>query len=86
MLLRPELKIVLMSATVDAQRFSQYLNDAPVLNVPGRTYPVDTKFLEDAIEFTHYTTSSVVKGGESDARENEDGQARIQPHHTKRPL
>lgn len=55
---RPELKVVLMSATVDANRFSRYLNDAPILNVPGRTFPVQTQYLEDAIELTHYTGSS----------------------------
>lgn len=43
-----------MSATVDAERFSSYFNRAPVLNVPGRTFPVTTKFLEDAIELTGY--------------------------------
>ncbi|KAF2996451.1 hypothetical protein E8E13_004010 [Curvularia kusanoi] len=54
---RPELKVILMSATVDAARFSRYLNDAPILNVPGRTFPVQTQFLEDAIELTHYAGS-----------------------------
>jgi ATP-dependent RNA helicase DHX29 len=43
-----------MSATVDAQRFSNYLEGAPVLNVPGRTFPVRTKYLEDAIEMSGY--------------------------------
>jgi ATP-dependent RNA helicase DHX29 len=57
MLTRPELKVILMSATVDANRFSNYLNQAPVLNVPGRTFPVQTKYLEDAIELTHYTAN-----------------------------
>ncbi|KAK7565571.1 P-loop containing nucleoside triphosphate hydrolase protein [Phyllosticta paracitricarpa] len=51
---RPELKVILMSATVDADRFSRYLDNAPILNVPGRTFPVQTKFLEDAVEMTHY--------------------------------
>jgi ATP-dependent RNA helicase DHX29 len=52
---RPDLKVVLMSATVDAQRFSKYLDGAPVLNVPGRTFPVQVKFLEDAVELTGYS-------------------------------
>ncbi|KAF2134411.1 P-loop containing nucleoside triphosphate hydrolase protein [Dothidotthia symphoricarpi CBS 119687] len=55
---RPELKVILMSATVDAARFSRYLNDAPILTVPGRTFPVQTRYLEDAIELTHYAGSS----------------------------
>jgi ATP-dependent RNA helicase DHX29 len=55
---RPELKVILMSATVDANRFSRYLNDAPIMTVPGRTFPVQTRYLEDAIELTHYAGSS----------------------------
>ena len=54
MLKRADLKVILMSATVDAQRFSKYLDNAPVLNVPGRTFPVTTKYLEDAIEVSGY--------------------------------
>ncbi|KAI0471161.1 helicase associated domain-containing protein [Xylaria cf. heliscus] len=52
---RKDLKVVLMSATVDAERFSNYLGRAPVLNVPGRTFPVQVKYLEDALEATGYT-------------------------------
>ncbi|KAF4342708.1 DNA RNA helicase (DEAD H box family II) [Fusarium beomiforme] len=52
---RKDLKVVLMSATVDADRFSAYLGGAPVLNVPGRTFPVQVRYLEDAIELTGYT-------------------------------
>ena len=58
MLRRPELKVILMSATVNASRFSKYLNNAPILNVPGRTFPVQTMFLEDAIELLHYSGGS----------------------------
>lgn len=38
---RPDLKIVVMSATLDAQKFQSYFNDAPLLAVPGRTHPVE---------------------------------------------
>ncbi|MCJ1259136.1 DEAH-box ATP-dependent RNA helicase prp43 [Lignoscripta atroalba] len=38
---RPDLKIVIMSATLDAQKFQTYFNDAPLLAVPGRTHPVE---------------------------------------------
>lgn len=47
---RPLLKVILMSATVDAERFSKYLAGAPILTVPGRTFPVLTKYLEDVLE------------------------------------
>jgi pre-mRNA-splicing factor ATP-dependent RNA helicase DHX15/PRP43 len=38
---RPDLKLVVMSATLDAERFQKYFNDAPLLTVPGRTFPVE---------------------------------------------
>ena len=38
---RPELKIVITSATIDVERFSKHFNDAPVISVSGRTFPVD---------------------------------------------
>jgi len=43
-----------MSATVDAERFSSYLGGCQVLTVPGRTFPVQTLWLEDAIEMSGY--------------------------------
>ncbi|CAE6422967.1 unnamed protein product [Rhizoctonia solani] len=55
---RPDLKIVLMSATVDADKISAYFggpNICPVLMVPGRTFPVKIQYLEDAVEFTKWT-------------------------------
>ncbi|OIW29260.1 P-loop containing nucleoside triphosphate hydrolase protein [Coniochaeta ligniaria NRRL 30616] len=55
LLRRKDLKVVLMSATVDADRFSNYLGGAPVLNVPGRTFPVRVSYLEDAVEITGYS-------------------------------
>lgn len=51
---RADLKLILMSATVDAKKFSTYLDGAPVLDIPGRTFPVQTSFLEDAIELTRH--------------------------------
>ncbi|KAJ9663718.1 DEAH-box ATP-dependent RNA helicase prp43 [Neophaeococcomyces mojaviensis] len=38
---RPDLKLIVMSATLDAQKFQRYFNDAPLLAVPGRTHPVE---------------------------------------------
>jgi len=59
---RSDLKVILMSATVNAQRFSNYLDHAPILNVPGRTFPVETKYLEDAIEETHFDPAASTRG------------------------
>lgn len=58
---RPDLKVVLMSATVDAQKFSSYLNGAPIIQVPGRTFPVEAQFLEDAIELTGHTNEDATE-------------------------
>ena len=68
---RPALKVVLMSATVNAEQFSKYLDGAPILNVPGRTFPVDTKFLEDAIEATSYYITGVTQN--EHMPDNDDG-------------
>lgn len=38
---RPDLKVIITSATIDAERFSRHFNNAPVLEVSGRTYPVE---------------------------------------------
>lgn len=58
---RKDLKVVLMSATVDADRFSNYFGGAKVLNVPGRTFPVNVNYLEDAVELTGHTVGKNVK-------------------------
>ncbi|KAJ3811403.1 P-loop containing nucleoside triphosphate hydrolase protein [Lentinula aff. lateritia] len=52
---RSDLKVVLMSATVDAEKISEYFGGCPMLHVPGRTYPVDVRYLEDAVEYTHWS-------------------------------
>ena len=52
---RPDLKIVLMSATLDAERISAYFDGCPTLAVPGRTFPVDVHYLEDVLEMCDYT-------------------------------
>lgn len=49
---RPELKVIVTSATIDPESFSNYFNNAPVVLVEGRTYPVEViyKPLEDLLE------------------------------------
>ncbi|TKF24275.1 ATP-dependent RNA helicase HrpA [Vibrio genomosp. F6] len=41
---RPDLKIIITSATIDPERFSNHFNKAPIIEVSGRTYPVDTRY------------------------------------------
>ena len=50
--LRDDLKILVMSATLDTTRLSAYLDDAPVLNAKGRMFPVTTKHLDRATKQT----------------------------------
>ncbi|KAG7338163.1 ATP-dependent helicase HrpA [Nitzschia inconspicua] len=48
------LKVVLMSATLDADRFAKYWRNAPNLHIPGRTFPVEDFMLEDVLQLTRY--------------------------------
>ncbi|MEE3661706.1 ATP-dependent RNA helicase HrpA [Brenneria sp. g21c3] len=41
---RPDLKIIITSATIDPQRFSRHFANAPIIEVSGRTYPVDVRY------------------------------------------
>ncbi|MEU6282006.1 ATP-dependent RNA helicase HrpA [Streptomyces sp. NPDC047028] len=48
---RPDLKVVITSATIDPERFSRHFGDAPIIEVSGRTYPVEVRYrplLEEA--------------------------------------
>ena len=53
--IRPDLKIILMSATLNADLFSGYFRGTPVLDIPGRTFPVEQIFLEDILEEVPYS-------------------------------
>ena len=44
---RPDLKVIVTSATIDVERFSQHFDNAPVIEVSGRTYPVDVHYVGD---------------------------------------
>ncbi len=42
---RPDLKLIVTSATIDTEKFSRHFNAAPVIEVSGRTYPVDIRYM-----------------------------------------
>ncbi|KAM0829421.1 hypothetical protein ACQ4PT_066891 [Festuca glaucescens] len=65
---RPDLRLVLMSATINADLFSKYFGEAPIMHIPGFTYPVAELFLEDILEKTSYKIKS--------ERENFQGNSR----------
>ena len=50
----PHLTVILMSATLDADRFASYWGNAPRMHIPGRTFPVEDFMLEDVLEMTGY--------------------------------
>jgi ATP-dependent helicase HrpA len=58
---RPDLKVIITSATIDPDRFSRHFDDAPVVEVSGRTYPVEVRY-RPLVE-------------EGDAEDDEDGVA-----------
>ena len=54
---RRDLKLIITSATIDPERFSRHFNDAPVISVEGRTYPVEVRYQS-------------IDGGEEEAEQN----------------
>lgn len=56
--LRPDLKVILMSATLNSSLFSSYFGNIPIVNIPGRTFPVEQIFLEDLLDRIEYVQES----------------------------
>ncbi|XP_013183775.2 3'-5' RNA helicase YTHDC2 [Amyelois transitella] len=55
-----DLKLILMSATMDTQIFSRYFNNCPVMTIPGRMFEVQRYFLEDILKITQYRTKKMI--------------------------
>ncbi|CAG4961770.1 unnamed protein product [Colias eurytheme] len=51
---RKDLRVILMSATLNADLFSAYFEKVPVLEIPGRTFPVEQIYLEEIMDRTNY--------------------------------
>ena len=51
---RPDLKVILMSATINSAEFSAYFSDCPMAHIPGRAFPVEAFYLEDVLQRTGY--------------------------------
>lgn len=56
------IRIVLMSATINQETFISYFNNAPVIEIPGFTHPVEDIYIEDAIQHLSYKPN-MVRGG-----------------------
>uniref|UniRef100_A0A4W3GAM7 DEAH-box helicase 8 n=1 Tax=Callorhinchus milii TaxID=7868 RepID=A0A4W3GAM7_CALMI len=55
---RPDMKLIVTSATLDAVKFSQYFYEAPIFTIPGRTYPVEVLYTKEPE--TDYLDSSLI--------------------------
>ena len=71
----PDLRVVLMSATVDTSLFSQYFGGCPVLEVYGRMFPVQEYFLEDCVQMLNFKpdpNTRKTRGGKGRADKDEE--------------
>lgn len=55
----PHLRLVLMSATLHTELFSAYFGGCPIVEVPGRMFPVEDLYLEDCLKLTGYQDAVV---------------------------
>lgn len=61
----PQLKVIIMSATIDTGIFQKYFRDAPCLNIPGFTFPVQVNFLDEILhDVRAYNTLEMCKSYE----------------------
>jgi len=58
---RPDLKVVVMSATIDTDKFSKYFGNAPVLTVPGRVFPVEIRYAKETPENGNMVKAAIEK-------------------------
>ncbi|XP_043942704.1 ATP-dependent RNA helicase A [Protopterus annectens] len=64
----PDVRVILMSATIDTSMFQEYFFSCPIIEVYGRTFPVQEYFLEDCIQMTQFVPPprDRRKGGKDD--------------------
>ena len=55
---RPDLKVIVTSATLDAVKFSEYFLEAPIFTIPGRTFPVEILYTREPE--TDYLDASLI--------------------------
>lgn len=67
---RDDLKVVLMSATLNAEKFSRYFNNCPMVHIPGYTFPVKEYLLEDVVEMLRFKPQHQPKQQRSRCRRN----------------
>ncbi|MCP3850779.1 MAG: ATP-dependent RNA helicase HrpA [Gammaproteobacteria bacterium] len=95
---RPDLKVIITSATIDTERFSQFFNNAPVIEVSGRTFPVEIRYhsLEENGDMIEGIVTAVDElalesegdilvflSGEREIRESAEALRKHHPDHTE---
>ncbi|KAK7867141.1 hypothetical protein R5R35_005856 [Gryllus longicercus] len=55
----PDLRLILMSATIDTSLFSKYFNNCPVIEISGRAFPVQEYFLEDCVQLLNFVPPTI---------------------------
>ncbi|XP_019491100.1 PREDICTED: ATP-dependent RNA helicase A isoform X2 [Hipposideros armiger] len=70
----PEVRIVLMSATIDTSMFCEYFFSCPIIEVYGRTFPVQEYFLEDCIQMTSFVPPPKDKKKKDKDKEEDGGE------------
>lgn len=88
---RDDLRLVVMSATIDAARVAAYLGEAPVISVPGRTFPLDIHYAPglsveqavlDALPVSHGAVLCFLPGAREIMRATASLQERLSPART----
>ncbi|XP_054712287.1 ATP-dependent RNA helicase A-like isoform X2 [Uloborus diversus] len=57
----PQMRVILMSATIDTTMFQEYFGNCPIIEVSGRTFPVQEYFLEDCIQMVNFIPPPNIK-------------------------
>ncbi|CAF0903640.1 unnamed protein product [Brachionus calyciflorus] len=67
-----DLKVILMSATIDTTLFQAYFQNCPIIEVYGQTYPVQEYFLEDTIQMLNFTPSDSTRKKRKDNNDDDE--------------
>ncbi|OWZ15398.1 ATP-dependent RNA helicase [Phytophthora megakarya] len=76
---RPDLRVILMSATMNSELFVKYFSSitqtpCPVLDIPGFTYPVECNFFEDVLDQTRYEVPKYLLKDKKSKKKSSDGE------------
>ena len=69
---RPDLRLVLMSATLNADQFSAYMGGCPVVRVPGKMFPVTSIYIEQVLEWTQFDLAASLDYGDREPAQQEE--------------